>query len=454
MRSKMVAAILFAGLMTILAPRAASATWSVSISYFQRNLSPYGTWVYTSAYGEIWHPTVVAATWAPYVYGEWVYTDCGWTWVSYDPFGQDPFHYGTWVWVDAYGWCWEPGYVWGPGWVTWAYTDTYIGWAPLPPTFVFATSGYVGSPVVVSQSRYVFVPVTSFVGTNVSTVRVAASQNPTILANAQRVTRFSVSGGLVRATDPPPSIIERATGRTLQRTSLSAHKLSPVPITAVRAASGRRLSITAPKQDRALAAKGARTSGPKIAQQKPMHQTKIAEQKPMHQRTQKVSAGKHAAPEVSRHAEASRGKPAGHAGPARTESVVKHASRQPAAARETSHAAREAKTSGHHGETRSASAATGHVSHREASASAAPAPRIAESRRASPPSPPREVRHEERPIAMNSAPRERPQRSQPASPPPQAGAHQPPPGPPPVAARPAERPPQAQAQKPKKERPD
>lgn len=442
MRSKMVAAILLAGLMTILAPRTASATWSVSISYFQRELSPYGTWVHTSAYGEIWHPTVVAATWEPYVYGEWVYTDCGWTWVSYDPFGQDTFHYGTWVWVDPYGWCWEPGYVWGPAWVTWSYSDTYIGWAPLPPTFVIATSGYVGSPVILSQSRYVFVPVASFVGTNVSTVRVAPSQNPTILAHAQPVTRFSVSGGLVRVTDPPPSIIERATGRKLQRTSLSAHKLSPVPITAVRAASGHRLSITASKQDRALAAKGARTSGPKIA-----------EQKSMHQKVEKGSAGKHAAPEVSRHAEASRGKPSGHTGSARTDSVAKHASRQPGAARESSHAGREPKPSGHHGETRSASAATGHVSRHEASA--APAPRIAESRHSNPP---REVRHEERPIAMNSAPRERPQHSQPASPPPQTQAHQPPAGPPPVAAaRPAERPPQAQAPKPgkgeKKEKP-
>jgi hypothetical protein len=64
---------------------------------------------------EIWYPTSVRSGWAPYVDGEWVYTDYGWTWVSADPFDA-PFHYGTWVWVADYGWAWEPGYVWGlPG---------------------------------------------------------------------------------------------------------------------------------------------------------------------------------------------------------------------------------------------------------------------------------------------------------------------------------------------------
>src|SRR6266496_1657159 len=134
MKPKALAAILLAGTMAILAPRASSASWSVSITYFHQELSPYGRWVSTASYGEVWHPTVVAATWEPYLDGEWVYTDCGWTWVSYDPFGQDPFHYGTWAWVDPYGWCWVPGYVWGPAWVTCAYTDIYIGWARLPPT--------------------------------------------------------------------------------------------------------------------------------------------------------------------------------------------------------------------------------------------------------------------------------------------------------------------------------
>ena len=180
MRHKAAAAILFAGTLALLAPRHASAAWSVSISYFHEELAPYGRWVSATAYGDVWCPTV-AAGWQPYVYGEWAYTDYGWTWVSYDPFGADPFHYGTWVWIDPYGWCWVPGTVWGPAWVTWAYTDSYIGWACLPPSFEITAAGYSGSPVVVPQTQYVFVPAASFVGTRVSSVRVPVQQNGGIL---------------------------------------------------------------------------------------------------------------------------------------------------------------------------------------------------------------------------------------------------------------------------------
>ena len=249
MKTKIAAAVLFAVLLSA-APRVAEASWSVSISFFHQELEPYGRWVYTPAYGEVWYPTVVRAGWAPYVYGEWVYSDCGWTWVSYDPF-SDPFHYGTWVWIEPYGWCWEPGYVWGPAWVTWAWTDTYIGWAPLPPTFAITGGGYFGGAVTVPASRYVFAPVTQFAGTNISTVRVATTQNPTILNHAQRTTRYSVSDGLVRASGPPATLVERGTGRPLHAAKVTS--LRNVRPTMVSTSHGGKLSIVAPARDRAAA---------------------------------------------------------------------------------------------------------------------------------------------------------------------------------------------------------
>ncbi len=266
MRYKAIAAILFAGVIAFLAPRPASAAWSVSISYFHQELSPYGRWVSSAAYGEVWYPTAVASGWQPYSDGEWAYTDYGWTWVSYDRFGADPFHYGTWVWIDPYGWSWVPGYVWGPAWVTWAYTDSYIGWACLPPSFDITVAGYAGSPIVVSQNQYVFVPVGSFVGTPVSSARVPVQQNATILTSANKVTRFSVSGGIVRAPDPPPSFVQRATGKTLHRTSLSSQKLRVTTIAAAGVVSGKRVRIVAPAHERAVAAAGAKPSHPKVAQ--------------------------------------------------------------------------------------------------------------------------------------------------------------------------------------------
>ena len=249
MKTRIAAAVLFAAFVSAF-PRPAQASVSVSITFFHEELAPYGRWVDTPAYGEVWYPTGVRAGWAPYVDGEWVYTDCGWTWVSYDPF-SDPFHYGTWVWIEPYGWCWEPGYVWGPAWVTWAWTDTYIGWAPLPATFAITGGGYFGGAVTVPASRYVFAPVTRFAGTNISTVRVATAQNPTILTHAQRTTRYTVSSGLVRAGGPPASLVERGTGRPLHATKVTS--LKNVRPAMVSTAHGGRLSIVAPARDRAAA---------------------------------------------------------------------------------------------------------------------------------------------------------------------------------------------------------
>src|SRR6266496_1683468 len=48
---------------------------------------------------------------------------------------------------DRYGWVWIPGTVWAPAWVTWTYNDNYVGWAPLPPSIVFGSSGYSGRAI-------------------------------------------------------------------------------------------------------------------------------------------------------------------------------------------------------------------------------------------------------------------------------------------------------------------
>ena len=105
-------------------------------STFYDSLVPYGTWVDVSGYGPCWQPTVVIAnpTWRPYCdSGRWVYTDCGWYWLSGYSWGWAPFHYGRWFQHHRLGWCWAPDTVWGPSWVSWRYGSSYCGWAPLPP---------------------------------------------------------------------------------------------------------------------------------------------------------------------------------------------------------------------------------------------------------------------------------------------------------------------------------
>jgi hypothetical protein len=109
------------------------ATGPVSFQTFYDSLASQGSWIQTDAYGYVWQPSVNDPDWAPYTNGHWIYTEDGWTWVSDEPWGWATYHYGRWVNLEGTGWCWVPGYTWGPAWVSWRYGDGYCGWAPLPP---------------------------------------------------------------------------------------------------------------------------------------------------------------------------------------------------------------------------------------------------------------------------------------------------------------------------------
>jgi hypothetical protein len=88
---------------------------SQSARYVSRDVIGYddlddnGDWRNVPDYGYVWFPNRVAADWAPYRYGHWVWVaPWGWTWVEDEPWGFAPFHYGRWAEVGG-GWCWVPG---------------------------------------------------------------------------------------------------------------------------------------------------------------------------------------------------------------------------------------------------------------------------------------------------------------------------------------------------------
>ena len=165
--------------------------------------------------------------------------------MSNDPWGGNPYHYGTWASIPGYGWSWVPGTVWAPAWVTWSYSNSYVGWAPLPPTVVFGASGYAGRPVVVSQTQYVFVPTNRFVGRNVTTVRIPAQQSAQIFRQTRPVTGFAVTGGIVRNTALPMETIERAAGGKIETRSIQAAGTAPRAVSAGTA----RLAVVAPARE-------------------------------------------------------------------------------------------------------------------------------------------------------------------------------------------------------------
>lgn len=113
-----------------------------------RMLDQHGEWIQNSRFGRVWRPHVVSG-WRPYVYGEWIWTDDGWFWDSYEPFGWVTYHYGRWWFTADTGWFWIPDDVWGPAWVTWANYDDYVGWAPLPPDGYYWSDPWETGPVFV-----------------------------------------------------------------------------------------------------------------------------------------------------------------------------------------------------------------------------------------------------------------------------------------------------------------
>jgi hypothetical protein len=101
------------------------------IQPYYRELSAHGAWVYVDEYGYVWQPAGVAADWRPYYNGYWGYGPNGYFWVSHEPWGWAPYHYGRWSWVGGYGWCWSPGRVFAGAWVSWSWGSVYVGWSPL-----------------------------------------------------------------------------------------------------------------------------------------------------------------------------------------------------------------------------------------------------------------------------------------------------------------------------------
>ncbi|MBN2199032.1 MAG: hypothetical protein JW747_04200 [Candidatus Aminicenantes bacterium] len=113
---------------------------------YEPELDAYGDWSYLAPYGHIWIPRGMAAGWRPYYHGRWTWIPfCGWTWISFDPWGWAPFHYGRWQWNPSFGWYWIPMNVWGPAWVSWWWGWDYYGWAPL---------SWYGYPGVILHNRY------------------------------------------------------------------------------------------------------------------------------------------------------------------------------------------------------------------------------------------------------------------------------------------------------------
>ncbi len=226
------------------------------------DLDEYGTWESAPQYGHVWYPTAVAADWAPYRAGHWVWVDpWGWNWVDDAPWGFAPFHYGRWAYVGT-RWGWVPGPVeiapvYAPALVAFVGSGGFgvsvsvggpVGWFALGPGDAYfpgyygghdyfnrVNAGYVNQTVVnnyygawssgnVNYSQMTFanrnapraltaMPAAAFAaGQAVATSAVAV--NRTTMANARVLpramvapTQASLVAGSGRAAATPPSAV-------------------------------------------------------------------------------------------------------------------------------------------------------------------------------------------------------------------------------------------------------
>lgn len=140
--------------------------------YGSESLNSNGRWVKLSKWGTCWQPTNVSSGWAPYTNGSWKdCDDCGWTFVSDEPWAWACYHYGRWAKVGiGCGWAWVPGTVWAPSWVSWRQgreeSCNCVGWAPLPPEagcrIGVGISSWVDSTCDIGPDYYTFINIRDF----------------------------------------------------------------------------------------------------------------------------------------------------------------------------------------------------------------------------------------------------------------------------------------------------
>lgn len=138
MKRILIIAVLVAGIFSIV--EAKPDKYRIAYGIFYTHLAPHGVWMEFSDGIIVWRPTIIRKAWAPYSLGRWIWTEYGWYWDSYEPFGYITYHYGRWFYDDYYGWIWIPDFDWAPAWVEWRYDDSYVGWAPLPPYAGFSVN--------------------------------------------------------------------------------------------------------------------------------------------------------------------------------------------------------------------------------------------------------------------------------------------------------------------------
>jgi hypothetical protein len=241
------------------------------------DLDDYGDWRDDSNYGHVWFPNRVAAGWAPYHEGHWVWiSPWGYTWVDDSPWGYAPFHYGRWVMI---GGRW--GWVAGPVAVRAVYAPALVvfiggggvgvgfggnvGWFPLGPREVYVPSYHVSREYV----RRVNVS-----NTTVNNVQITNVYNTTIINKTTNIRNVTYANrnvrGAVMAVPQRAFASAQPVGRAA--VAMNALQIARAPVSA-------RVAV-APTRDSVLGAKFATANRVTAPPQAVMNKKVIANKTP------------------------------------------------------------------------------------------------------------------------------------------------------------------------------
>jgi hypothetical protein len=203
------------------AHEASAAHTPVTFEFFKASLSPHGGWHDSANLGRVWRPRVEIAGWHPYTYGHWVYTDVGWTWVPNYEWGAIPYHYGTWALEPELGWVWVPGYVWAPAWVVFRRGPSYVGWAPVPPSYSIGTSLEIDD---YGADHFVFVRAGQFLAPEIHHHALPVARSRAIFADTRPIRKLRIENDLVVNPGLDVKRVER-----IAKTRVERHAIEQVP---------------------------------------------------------------------------------------------------------------------------------------------------------------------------------------------------------------------------------
>ena len=241
------------------------------------DLDDYGDWRDDSNYGHVWFPNRVAAGWAPYHEGHWVWiSPWGYTWVDDSPWGYAPFHYGRWVTVGG-RWGWVAGpvavrAVYAPALVVFiggggvgVGLGGNVGWFPLGPREVYVPSYHVSREYV----RRVNISNTTVNNTTITNV-----YNTTIINKTTNITNVRYANRNVRGAvmAVPQRAFASAQPVGQAAVAMNARQIARAPVSA-------RVAV-APTRDSVLGAKFATANRVTTPPQAVMNRQVIAKRTP------------------------------------------------------------------------------------------------------------------------------------------------------------------------------